>query len=42
MIGMSLHIHTAIYNYFLKTPLIYILAAGIPHARRGGRRGGPV
>ncbi len=30
MIGMSLHIHTAIYNYFLKTPLIYILAAGIP------------
>ena len=30
LIGMSLHVHTEIYNYLLKTPLIYILAAGIP------------
>jgi uncharacterized membrane protein YbhN (UPF0104 family) len=30
LIGLSLHIHTGFYNYFLKTPLIYILSAGIP------------
>ena len=30
LIGMSLNIDTKIYNYFLNTPLIYILAAGIP------------
>jgi uncharacterized protein (TIRG00374 family) len=30
LIGLSLHIDTKLYNYFLNTPLIYILAAGIP------------
>jgi hypothetical protein len=30
LIGMSLHVGTEVYNYFLNTPLIYILAAGIP------------
>jgi uncharacterized protein (TIRG00374 family) len=30
MIGKSLHVDTAFHNYFLNTPLIYILAAGIP------------
>jgi hypothetical protein len=30
LIGMSLNIDTKVYNYFLNTPLIYILAAGIP------------